>query len=161
MIEPRGIEIVPAEIGHIVQISERLRQRERRAYDQLPDAPRILTRALAASFIANAALVDGEVAVVWGLSASLLSNSAELWMIGTDLIEQHRIAFLRRSLAAIDEFAPYFRNLHGWVAADFAKSIRWLEWLGFEVGREAENGILSFRGTLPLRKTQRRGFGVR
>ena len=50
-------------------------------------------------------MVDDQVAAVWGLvTPSLISNQrAYLWLLTTDLVEQHKFIFIRRSQLFVEE----------------------------------------------------------
>ena len=77
---------------------------------------------------------DGTIAVMWGLrAAQLLDNSAYVWMLGTNLIEDHPIHFLRYSRAAMKLMRERYRVLYGEIEVDHNASVKWLTWLGAKV----------------------------
>lgn len=88
---------------------------------------------------------DGEVACIWGLDTlTILSDEATLWMISTPLVEEHAFTFIRRSQMFIRELIKQrFTLIHGMVDHDFARSIKWLHWLGFKVDAPV-NGMQYF-----------------
>lgn len=139
------VEIVPAKIEHLIDLVERMRERERSAFEQLGENPeKVLTQELAKSIVSYTGLVDGKVAVVCGArSEGLLAADAYVWITCTDLVEQHPLVFLRHTRKVLAMLHQYFDTIHGLVLADFYVSVRWLEWLGFAVG-EPQGGVRTF-----------------
>jgi hypothetical protein len=60
-------------------------------------------------------------------------SMASPWLIGTEALDQNPKAFLRETRRWLTEIRHSYSLLVNWVDADYAKAIRWLEWLGFEV----------------------------
>ena len=107
------------------------------------DPVRVVEEGLANSVAAWAIDVDGEVAVLWGVRViNLLDDRAYLWMLGTPAIERHRVVFLRRSRAAIEELRGRYSLLYGEIESDFEASIRWLTWCGARVRTRAEGHLI-------------------
>jgi hypothetical protein len=91
--------------------------------------------------------VDDTVAVLWGLhSAQLLDNSAYLWMLGTSIIEDYPIHFLRYSKAAVKLMGERYHLLYGEIEIDYNVSVRWLEWLGAEITPHERRLMFLLRG---------------
>lgn len=139
------VEIVTPQLEHVIDLVERLREREREAFERLGEEPeRMIAREVARSLVAWAGLADGKCAAIWGAHVDgLLSDEAYIWVVCSSLIEEHPVAFLRQSRKAIAELHIYFKRLHGLVVCDFERSVTWLEWLGFRVG-ESVNGVRAF-----------------
>lgn len=111
-----------------------LRDRERLNLMRQGNPAEIIEEAMEQSISNYVGEADGIVAVLWGLrSAQLLDNSAYVWMLGTSLIEDHPIHFLRYSKAAINIMRERYRILYGEIEMDYKASQRWLRWLGAEV----------------------------
>lgn len=95
----------------------------------------------ASSYALTVLDADGQVICMFGVAASgLLSSDGSPWLYCSDLVDVHRRLIARLSakyLAAMLEFYP---RLSGWIDACDVVSIRWLEWLGFEVGEEISYG---------------------
>jgi hypothetical protein len=140
------VEIVPTEFLHIRALCENMRDREREAFRKLGGEPeRLITHEVARSFLSFTGLYAGEVGAIWGARCEgILSDEAYIWLVCSELFEAHPIAVLRHSRGAIEELRACFKRLHGLVLDDYTCSIRWLRWLGFEVG-EPKNGIRAFR----------------
>jgi hypothetical protein len=125
------IEIRPAIALDAVAIATRLRVRDRAVIERHGHALDTIQREMEHSVMCLTALYEGHVALMWGArTPAPLDDRAYLWMIGTSLIEEHPILFLRHSRRAIRYMASHFRTLYGEVECDYLASQRWLEWLG-------------------------------
>jgi hypothetical protein len=62
---------------------------------------------------------------------SVLSGSGRIWLIGTDEILEHQLAFLRRCRPILARMQAVYSTLSNEVAAENESAVRWLEWLGF------------------------------
>jgi hypothetical protein len=136
------VEFVEAQLEHVIALVDNLRDREldlcRTMYGR--DFEKMIVAELQASVLTYAGVVDGECGALWGVKAQFFNNYGTLWMIGTRLIDEHPIAFLRHSRRALLDLRGTFSRLYGCVLTDYAQSRRWLEWLGFEIGPD-QNGI--------------------
>lgn len=87
--------------------------------------------------------VDGEIACIFGLiPPTLLEDSAYLWLLTTNTIEEHTFMFVRHSQRWMEEALNRYKFIHGHVAQDNVKAKRWLRWLGARIldpegGRQA------------------------
>lgn len=87
-------------------------------------------------------IVDGEVACMFGVvTEPMLLGDSFPWFITTPLVEQHARAFARTCKTLLPELLEHHRPLIGWVDARYTMSVRWLEWLGAEVGRASPYGL--------------------
>lgn len=88
--------------------------------------------------------VDGKTACMFGLIApSLMSSQAYLWLLTTDLVDEHQFIFVRRSQLVIKQLLKDFPVIVGHVAPDNERGKRWLRWLGAEIG-SPEHGRMPF-----------------
>jgi len=93
-----------------------------------------LERSLGASCLAWTWLVDGRPACMFGLAtASLMSGIGQPWMLSGELILSHQTAFLRHYRPFLEEMRALFPVLTNWVDARYIASIKWLQWMGFEI----------------------------
>lgn len=84
--------------------------------------------------MAWAGLVDDQVACIFGVvGASILSDTGYPWLLGTDLIEQHAKAFLRRNKAMVKVMLSRYPYLKNYVDVRNTTAICWLRWLGFAI----------------------------
>ena len=83
----------------------------------------------------------GEPGAVWGVApASLLGETGIPWLLGTDLIERHAVAFLRGCRGALDDLQRGFLVLRNLVDARNGLALRWLRWLGFTIEPAVSHG---------------------
>jgi hypothetical protein len=137
------IEFVEARLEHVIDLVARLRERERAVCAMMygSEFEKLVTQEVTSSLLAWAGLVDGRCGAIWGVKTSrLLADEGTLWMIGTTLIDEYPIAFLRHSRRALADLRGTFHKLYGCVLTDYSESQRWLEWLGFEIGPD-QGGI--------------------
>jgi hypothetical protein len=90
---------------------------------------------LSRSVWADAYMLDGEVAALMGLiMTSLIGGSPMPWLMTGRPVERFHKSFMRltrdRTRNMLGQYGTLTCNVH----ADYARSIRWLEWLGFEIG---------------------------
>lgn len=80
-------------------------------------------------------LVGGEPICIFGISSrSRLSGVGHPWLVGTPAIDNTPVLFLRRSREVFEDIAMGYRYLYNYVDTRNTHSIRWLEWLGFQIG---------------------------
>jgi len=94
-----------------------------------------MASALEASLVAYAGFVDGDLIAIWGVkSSSMVSGYGYLWMVTTKTADEHPLVLARYSRRVIDYLLNHYSLLHGFVGWKYERSIRWLKWLGFEIG---------------------------
>lgn len=83
-------------------------------------------------------LIDGVPCCMFGVAKVDWSDEiAACWMVGTDAVDRHPMAFLRGSRMAFAEMLKLYPTLCNYVDARHSKAIQWLSWLGAEI-REAQ-----------------------
>lgn len=140
------VEIVEAGFCHVMEALGNLREHERAQCEKMwgAEIEKEAARIYAQSLLTYAGLMDGKCVVVWGVySPRILADEGYVWLLGTRLIEEHPIVFLRHSRQALALIRPIFRQLYGVVLTEFECGRKWLEWLGFDVGPD-EGGIQAF-----------------
>lgn len=109
------------------------------------DAPSILRRSLKMSEEVWIGMHDDKIACVWGLAPpSAISNRAYLWLLTTDLVEQHKFIFVRRSQIVIKDALKRYDCIIGHVKVGNDSARRWLRWLGAEFATP-ERGYSAFK----------------
>jgi hypothetical protein len=109
------------------------------------EAPSVLQRWLKVSDEVWYGMLDGELLCVYGLATpSMVSNRAYLWMISTDLMEQHKFLFIRHSQLVVEDALKVYDMIMGHVAADNAPARKWLKWLGAQI-EPVHDGYSVFR----------------
>lgn len=108
---------------------------ERSPVANLAYAEAILRKCIMRSADVRYGYVNGKCACMWGLiPPTLLSSSAHLWLLTTDLVEQHKFLFVRHSQRWIEETLHTYPTITGdWIPGDL-RGRRWLEWLGAVFG---------------------------
>lgn len=139
----------PATPDDAALFAPRLRESDRREIVGLmgEEIEQGLRRSIAESEWAVVASIGGEPVYVSGKSM-FPTGAGCPWLVGTDLIAQHRREFLRTTrllTARMVSESPLLINL---VAAENETSIRWLRWLGFDV--RDDNPIVVREGGLPF-----------
>ncbi|MDR1378537.1 MAG: hypothetical protein LBJ36_05745 [Synergistaceae bacterium] len=107
-----------------------------------------------------AALLDGELVVVFGASPAGAPGVGVVWLLATQEIERHPVRFYRESKRMFGNVAEKYETLINWVDQRNTLSLRWLKWLGFEIGEPEPWGVMG----LPfcrVRKMRRKNDGER
>lgn len=97
-----------------------------------------------------AELPSGRVVAIYGIAEQYWGG--EPWLLGTDEIADVYLPFLRQSRIFIRRSLAIFGMLANWVDARNVLSIRWLRWLGFEMGAPTPWGYEG-RPFIPFRMT--------
>lgn len=127
------IRIVPARAAHIRTIARRMRKAD--ADEVLASSGRspaaAMIYSLRKSSHAWTAMIDGRPEVMFGVGdLNVLAGVGAPWLLGTEAVERHYVAFLRKSVSFRDQLLrryPVMRNL---VDDRNKASKRWLAWLG-------------------------------
>ena len=141
-----GLEIVPLESRH-GDIIPRLRKADKdeiRAMEGIsPDLA--VAYSIACADPGWAAELDGRTEAVFGVGPVHYLGPKNWgmgrpWLVGSDEIEKHPVAFYRLSKKIIVEMKTRYAVLENWVDARNKLSIRWLEWAGFHIEPAANIG---------------------
>jgi hypothetical protein len=146
-------EIMPVDPLHIREICTNLRDIEFRNFRVLGrDAEAMISYEVATSFLCYAAVVEGEVIALGGVKCdSVLSDEAYVWILCSEAVNEFPIAFIRGVLEVFALVKERFRTIWGLVSEDFARSRRWLSWMGFTVEAPKDGVCLFWYGTRPVR----------
>lgn len=130
-------ELHPATREDVLNVSTRLRAPDVAEAYAMWGSDINISAALYQSFVVSrdttwAGYINGTPEVIFGAKPeTILSGVARPWMMGTPVIEDHAMRFLRVSRRIADLWSQSFPYLENWVHADNEKAIRWLQWLGF------------------------------
>lgn len=128
-------EIVPARLEHIRTLARTMRTMDRAEIEGWGLSVRHTLHGLwRDSPVRRAALVDGEVAAVWGVQASMMTDDGQPWLFTAPAIERAKLAFLRETKCEIHELLGMYRRLRCYVLAIYTQSIRFFEAMGFTIG---------------------------
>lgn len=89
---------------------------------------------------------DGQPVAIFGVSRrGYLSNVGAPWLLGTNEIRKHTAAFLRLSRVYVPIMAEGFVRLENFVDFRNKLSIRWLRWIGFDIGELVPGLVLGVK----------------
>lgn len=137
--------IVPASHDHVDSLAGRLREADRlEALAGGKSPAECMHMSLDRSDFAYSIVFDGVVNAIFGCgTTSVVDRQGAPWMLGADIPKEYRRDFLRGSIAWVDEMKLRYGRLANHVDARNTRAIRWLRWLGFEIGEPVPFGYLS------------------
>jgi hypothetical protein len=131
------IEYVVAKHEHVEPIAAKMRQSD---IDEITastgNSPfTALSIGAAESQLCWTMLKDGEPVMMFGCkyAPELAGDIAVIWMLATDEAEQCKKALTIDAVRYVDIMHCHYPRLFNLVDARNKKTIRWLEWLGFEM----------------------------
>jgi hypothetical protein len=130
------ILIVPARAAHIRTIARRMRAADREEIAAMSgrSPAGALVYSLRRSSCAWTVMVDGRPEIMFGVGdINILTRAGSPWLLGTDAVERHYVAFLRGSVGCRDQLFTRYASLVNFVDVRNAASVRWLRWLGFSL----------------------------
>ena len=99
----------------------------------IPGAEAVMQECMFRSQEIRYGFVDGTVACVWGLiPPTIMSDSAYLWLLTTDIVAEHKFLFIRHSQVQIEDALELYPTIIGDCEVGNAQAFRWLRWLGAE-----------------------------
>lgn len=108
----------------------------------VPRADKIMNECISLSDQYWVGEADGEVACIFGLiPPSLLSDRAYLWLLTTDLVEEHKFVFIRSSQIVVEAMLELYPIIVGHCEVKNKSAIRWLRWLGATFSEPVERGV--------------------
>lgn len=79
-------------------------------------------------------LCDGVPVCIFGvIPQSMVGNTATIWLISSEKINDCPITFLRMGKKRLLELSAHYGMLYNYVDARYAESVKWLKWLGFTI----------------------------
>jgi len=86
-------------------------------------------------------MVDGHVMAIWGVAKhSFLAKEGIPWMLTSNLVDKHTKEFLKQSKGLLETMLAESSMLINMVDKRNKQSIRWLKWMGFEIGEAVPFG---------------------
>ena len=80
-----------------------------------------------------AAYLNGKLCAVFGV------HNGTIWLVGTEEIARHPIAFFRHSRKIFNKLKEGYSLLDNFVHVSNTLSLRWLRWLGFTIEQPHNN----------------------
>lgn len=119
--------------SHHMDMIEYAKILKRSPVRDIPGAGRTLAECLTMSEEVFVGEIGGEPACVWGLiPPTILSDSAYLWLLCTDVVTAHQFIFIRHSQIVMERLLKIYPTIVGRCVVGQSKTIRWLKWLGAE-----------------------------
>lgn len=84
---------------------------------------------------------EGIVSIFGVGQSSLLSQTGNPWLVGTNRMMRYRRELLRKSRDMITAFRGEYKLLENWVDVRNIQSIRWLRWCGFKFDEPGPFGV--------------------
>ena len=101
-----------------------------------------LKESFEASEIAISIIYNNEVVAMMGTSRkSLISDTAIVWLLTSNVIPKMAVTFAKNSRMVIDHFLGHYAELENWVDARYISCINWLKWCGAEIEPAEPFGI--------------------
>ena len=137
---PSRYQIVPAEVPHLRALEADMREADRSEIAGLGVTVRTaLWKAYRNSPICRTAIIDGQVAAMWGVCVglrggiSLLGREGVPWLHTTAAVEKLPVSFVKAGKAELAAMVALYPRLESFVAAEYVAAIRFLRILGFEI----------------------------
>lgn len=78
---------------------------------------------------------QGRIVCMAGIAPrSLIGRAGVPWLLGSELVRRHRRLFMVETRRMVAHWLTQFDSLINIVDARYGAAIRWLDWLGFEIG---------------------------
>lgn len=107
----------------------------RSPFAEVPEANANLTSYMISSYEVWVGYVEDEVACICGLiPPSIMSDRAYLWLLTTDLVQDHKFLFVRHSQRWLEDIMKRYEMVFGHVQNSNWQARAWLEWLGAKFG---------------------------
>jgi len=141
MLDPR-IQIMPATGEHALILADNLREGDRREIEICGLTPkRAIWRSLRNSLYADAVFLDGELALIFGLCGSFISNVGQPWMLTTPVVAKRPITFVKVGRQQVQKMLEWRSELVGYVDATYHEACGYLITCGFKLDDPEPFGI--------------------
>lgn len=139
------VDIVPVEGWHIEYVAEHCRQDDRNELMAIAGIQPLsaIWLGIENGGLSWSGLIDGVPVAVFGACpvGGMFPDMARPWLVGTDLIDLHPIAFLRKNKPYIKKMLKAYSYLVNYVDCRNVKAIEWLKWCGFKFSNPEPFGI--------------------
>ncbi len=141
------ITMLAATDGDVRELAPRLREEDRAEVVALGvDPVDGLSQSITGACEAWTYRADRQIICMAGISPlSLIGRVGVPWLLGSELVLEHRRAFLAETRRMVAHWLTLFDVLRNVVDARYQAAIRWLRWLGFEIGEPFPLGNGTFR----------------
>lgn len=144
---PAEVSIIPATLSHVRELGETMRKADRREIEIYGISHhKGLWRTFKQGMRNKTALIDGEVAAMWGVCGTYLGDTGVPWLLTSEAV--HKVSplrFAREYQREVYEMMQYFDRLENYVDADYEGAIRLLSIVGFTIGDPEKLGNGMYR----------------
>ena len=142
-----NVRIVSCRAAHIAEIARTMRSEDRAEITATGmQVKHFLFRLYAESpLYRRAALVDGEVAAVWGDMAPLLATEGQMWLLTAPPVERVPLAFMREVKAHVKKHLEVRSVLRADASAEYERALRFFKLAGFDVLPTGSDGSAARR----------------
>ncbi len=132
------IELVPAQLTHIGPLAHRIREIDLIECRTVGHSAKQALRAgLFHSTLCWTAMVEGRPEAMLGVvTSSLLDREGVIWMLVSEKGAAQKRALLSLPAVVLPAIHKHYDILHNRVHSSNRRAIRWLAYLGFEIGPE-------------------------
>jgi hypothetical protein len=135
------LDVVPATISHAYALAKCLREDDRSEVEAAGDTARIaLRRCFRGSVMAKTAFVDGEIACMWGLAGTMLSDVGHPFLLTGAPVERAPLALIKIGRQEVKKMLWHRAHLYDYVAARYVRAIGLLKLFGFSIGEPVPFG---------------------
>ncbi len=128
----RPYEVIPASVRHIRPMAKRMRAAGAITVEGFGYNPReALRRVFVSSFYCRTAMMDGAPVAMWGACGSLLSDTAVVWLVLSEIVQSLPMAIVREARAELARLAEEYDVINTTVIPDDEASVRFAVFLGF------------------------------
>jgi hypothetical protein len=139
-----NVSIVPAQDVEV----DYLEVVRRSPFGETPNALEVMLKFVSGSRCTFVGYADDRVACVYGLiTPTLLSDRAHMWLLTTDLVDEHKFIFIRHSQVVIEAVLEQYSQIVGETSVKDDKALRWMKWLGAEFTYPTGVELVPFRIT--------------
>lgn len=136
-------EVVQTERAHIAELGHNLRVADRNELSAVGmTGQRALWRSYRAAYYSATAVVDGEVAAVWGAGGSPLGRVGRPWLLTSPAVERARYVILRVGRTEVGKMLSIYPEMRGFVDSRYKGALRLLQMLGFDLDEPVPFGPL-------------------
>lgn len=141
------ITMIAATGDDVHQLAPRLRSEDRAEVLALGFAPVDgLLQSIAGAREAWTYRANRQIICMAGITPlSLIGRVGVPWLLGSELVLRHRRTFMMETRRMVTHWLTLFDVLRNVVDARYEAAIRWLGWLGFEIGAPFPLGSGTFR----------------
>lgn len=130
------IKIVDTTPAHVRTLAQTLRPQDRHEIEVYGfPTNKALWRSFKGSILRRTALIDGEVAAIWGVGGVPLSNEGQPFLMTSDAVDRiSPLRFVRIYQNEVLKMLQLFPRLVNYVDAAYDKAVRLLDIVGFRIG---------------------------